>query len=133
MALTDDDVAFLRGPRLGFLTVYADPQPPPVPVWFEADHDGVQLFSFAGSPKVERCRRAAEASLVAANAIDEPERWVAVSGPVAVATDGAFELAARLADRYWDLSDPVHAASLEGWRTTDLVRITIAADRVRRG
>jgi hypothetical protein len=96
VALTDDDLRFLRTPRLGFLTVYSEPQPrPPVPVWFEAGADGVQLFSFAGSPKVERCRRAETASLVAASAIGEPEHWVAVRGTVAVATDGAFEPAAR--------------------------------------
>lgn len=133
MPLTDDDVRFLQAPRLGFVTVYAGQRPPPpVPVWFDADHDGVQLFSSAGSPKVQRCRRADGASLVAANALGEPEHWVAVSGAVTVADDGGFELASRLAERYWDMSDPGHLAALEGWRTADLVRISIRADRVRR-
>ena len=133
MALTDDDVRFLRSPRLGFLTVYSDPQPaPPVPVWFDTDHDGVQLFSSAGSRKVERSRRAETASLVAANAVGEKEYWVAVTGPVTVVPNGGFELASRLAERYWDLSDPDHVAAVEGWRDAPLVRLSIRADRVQR-
>ena len=133
MALTDDDVRFLRTPRLGFLTVYSDPHPaPPVPVWFDSDRDGVELFSSAGSRKVERSRRAEAASLVAANAVGEPEHWVAVSGPVSVVPNGGFELASRLAERYWDLSDPERAAAVEGWRHAPLVRLVIRADRVWR-
>ena len=76
--------------------------------------------------------RRGRTSLVAANAHGEAEHWVAVDGPVSVLPTGGFDLAARLAPRYWDVSDPGKAAAVEAWRGEDLVRIAIAADRVRR-
>ena len=133
MALTDDDLRFLVAPRLGFLTIHDDGPPvPPVPVWFDADHQGVQLFSSSSARKVERSRLAGSASLVAANNPGEPEYWVAVSGPVTVAPSGAFELATRLAERYWDMDDPDHVAAVEGWREAAIVRLVVRAERVRR-
>jgi pyridoxamine 5'-phosphate oxidase-like protein len=135
MPLTDDDRAFLTGPRLGFLTVDPGPDggwPTPVPVWFEPAGQTVQLFTGPRSPKVRRIERLPRASLVAANQVGEPEHWVAVEGPARIEPDGVPELAARLAERYWDLSDPALAAAANSWRSADLVRIVIEAERVTR-
>jgi hypothetical protein len=134
--LTDDDRRFLAVPRLGMLSVDPEPGswPTPVPVWFECTDTGVQLFSLASSPKCRALERRTYASLVAANHLDEPEHWVSVAGPAGVESVGAYELAARLAARYWDLADSARAATLASWeRSADsLVRVVIAAKDVRR-
>jgi hypothetical protein len=133
MPLTEDDRTFLAGPRLGFLTVEPDGGwPTPVPVWFEPTDQAVQLFTEAGSRKTRRLRAVPRASLVAANQVGEPEFWVAVEGPARIEPAGAGELAGRLAARYWDLSDPALAAVADSWRSADLVRIVIEAERVTR-
>jgi general stress protein 26 len=135
-AFNERDRDFLRRPRLGFLTVpgrAGDPVPAPRPVWFEVGGDGTfQIFSGATSPKVRRLRTEPRASLVAANEVGEPEYWISVTGPVTVRPDGAHELATRLAERYWDLSDPALAKVLEGILRDDLVRIVIHPEMVRR-
>ena len=135
--LSDADQAFLLGPRIGFLTVAPRPDewPTPVPVWFEPvdHHDAVQLFTSRTSRKAHRLAATPRASLVAANEIGEPENWVAVTGPTTVETDGAQELAIRLAERYWDLANPDLARIAEGWRTDhSLIRVVIQAERVTR-
>ena len=132
--LTVEDRAFLAGPRLGFLTLPSDTGiPEPRPVWFEATDDGaVQLFSVATSPKVRRVRRDPRATIVAANAVGEPENWISISGTASVEEDGGRELAARLGPRYWDLDDPDKAAELESILAADLVRIVIRPERINR-
>jgi nitroimidazol reductase NimA-like FMN-containing flavoprotein (pyridoxamine 5'-phosphate oxidase superfamily) len=132
--LTPEDRRFLAEPRLGFLTVApsGDRWPVPVPVWFEADDDGVQLFTSPGSRKARQVRATPRASLVAANHVGEPEHWVSVTGPARVATDGAHELATRLARRYWDLSDPALAAVLRTFLEVPQIRIVIEAEEVTR-
>jgi hypothetical protein len=129
-ALTPDDLEFLRRPLHGFLTV-AGAQPRPV--WFEATDDGtIQLFSEPDAPKVRRVRRDPRASIVVASPVGERERWVSVEGRVSVEPDGAHELAARLAARYWNLDDPVRAADLETTLKADQVRLVIHPETVRR-
>jgi Pyridoxamine 5'-phosphate oxidase len=132
--LTAADREFLATPRLAFLTVPNDGEiPQPRPVWFEVTEDGaVQLFSGATSPKVRRVRRAGRASLVAANAVGEPEHWISIAGRASVEEDGGRELAARLGPRYWDLGNPDMAAALEGMLAADLVRIVIRPERISR-
>lgn len=133
-SLTEDDVQFLRRPLFGFLTVAAGPQPPqPRPVWFEAtDHGTVELFTGPDTAKVRRLRRDPRASLVVAAPVGERERWVAIAGRTEVVADGANELAARLAARYWDLDDPVRAADLADILAQDQVRLIIRAEAVSR-
>jgi PPOX class probable F420-dependent enzyme len=132
--LTAEDLAFLRRPLHGFLTVAAGPTPPqPRPVWFEATDDGtVQLFTGPGALKVRHLARDPRASIVVAAPVGERERWVSVSGRVTVEPDGAHELAARLAARYWDLDDPTRAADLDGILAEEQVRLVIHPDAVRR-
>ena len=132
-SLTEDDLQFLRRPLFGFLTVAAGPQPPqPRPVWFEAtDHGTVELFTGPDTAKVRRLGRDPRASLVVAAPVGERERWVAIAGHTEVVANGAHELAARLAARYWDLDDPVRAADLADILAQDQVRLIIRAETVR--
>ena len=133
-ALTADDRAFLARPLHGFLTTAAGPQPPePRPVWFEATADGtLQLFTAPDSVKVRRLRRDPRASIVVAAPVGERERWVSVAGPTTIETDGAHDLAARLAARYWDLADPVRADELAAILAADQVRVVLHPETVRR-
>ncbi|MFE6614177.1 pyridoxamine 5'-phosphate oxidase family protein [Amycolatopsis sp. NPDC057786] len=128
--LTPDDLEFLRRPLHGFLTVAGGPVRP---VWFEAADDGtIQLFTPRESPKVRRLDDDPRASIIVAAPVGERERWVSVSGSATVEPDGAHDLAARLAERYWDLEDPAHAGELAGIQTLDLVRLVIRPEKVSR-
>jgi Pyridoxamine 5'-phosphate oxidase len=130
---TANDHRFLDGPRLGFLTVATPGRwPAPVPVWFEAGEQSVQLFTFPSSAKVRRVKADPRASLVAANQVGEPENWVAVTGPARVELEGAHDLVKRLASRYWDLSNPALATILASWLSGPLVRIVIEAEHITR-
>ncbi len=132
--LTDDDLEFLRRPLHGFLSTASGPVPAqPRPVWFEVTADGnVELFTEPASLKIRRLRRDSRASLVVAAPVGERERWVSISGTVTVEDDGAHELAARLAERYWDLDDPDRVRDLEAILSDDQLRLVIRPDRVRR-
>ncbi|MDL9947239.1 pyridoxamine 5'-phosphate oxidase family protein [Gordonia sp. ABSL11-1] len=132
--LTDDDLGFLRRPLHGFLSTASGPVPAqPRPVWFEVTADGtVELFTEPESLKIRRLRRDARASLVVAAPVGERERWVSIAGTVTVESDGAHELAARLAERYWDLDDPDRVRDLEAILSDDQLRLVIRPDEVRR-
>lgn len=132
--LTADDLDLLRRPLHGFLTVAAGPVPAqPRPVWFEVADDGtVQLFTGPDTLKVRRLRRDPRASIVVAAPAGEREHWVAVTGNVTVEQDGAHDLAARLAARYWDLDDPVRADDLAGILAEDQVRLVLHPEAVSR-
>lgn len=111
--------AFLATPRLGILaTISDDGSPIAVPVWFEWDGTVARIFSGAASPKIRRIERDARASLLVTNAVGEDEAWVAFDGTISVSGDGAIELAERLADRYWDMTDAGHRAAVDAWRRT---------------
>ena len=133
-SLTAEDLEFLARPLHGFLSVAAGNQPPePRPIWFEATADGtVQFFTEPESLKVRRLRRDPRASIVVAAPVGERERWVSVAGRTTVETDGAHDLASRLAARYWDLDDPTRAADLAALLAGDQLRIVIHPETVRR-
>ncbi|GIG39229.1 pyridoxamine 5'-phosphate oxidase family protein [Cellulomonas phragmiteti] len=133
-SLTAADVELLRRPLHGFLTVAAGPVPAqPRPVWFELADDGtVQLFTGPDTLKVRRLRRDPRASLVVAAPVGEREHWVSVAGPVTVEPDGAHDLAARLAARYWDLTDPVRQQDLAGLLAEDQVRLVLHPETIGR-
>lgn len=133
-SLTAEDLEFLRRPLHGFLTVANGPVPPqPRPVWFEATSENtVQLFTGPDTLKVRRVRDDPRASIVVAAPVGERERWVSVAGSVTVESDGGRDLAARLAERYWDLDDPVRAKDLDEILAEDQVRFVIHAEKVGR-
>jgi pyridoxamine 5'-phosphate oxidase-like protein len=133
-SLTAEDLEFLRRPLHGLLSVAAGPVPAqPRPVWFEATEDGtVQLFTGPDTLKVRRLRRDPRASIVVPAPVGERERWVSIAGSVTVEPDGAHDLAARLAGRYWDLDDPTRAADLAGILAEDQVRLVIHPETVSR-
>lgn len=130
--LTAEDLAFLARPLHGFLTVAAGPLPPqPRPVWFEATAAGtLQLFTAPDSLKVRRLRRDPRASLVVAAPATERERWVSVAGRTTIETDGAHDLATRLATRYWESDD--RADELAEILAADQVRVVLHPESVRR-
>jgi general stress protein 26 len=133
-SLTAEDLEFLRRPLHGFLSVAKGPVPPqPRPVWFEATADGtIQLFTGPETLKVRRVREDPRASIVVAAPVGERERWVSVAGRATVEPDGGHDLATRLAERYWDLDDPVRAKDLEEILNEDQVRFVIHPDKVSR-
>jgi PPOX class probable F420-dependent enzyme len=109
--------AFLAKVRLGILTTLRhDGSPVSTPVWFEWDGSAVRVFASVTSGKVRRLQRDPRATLAVVNNLDEPETWVAFDGRASVSADGAFELAERLADRYWDMDTKEHKASVDSWR-----------------
>ncbi|MFE7976899.1 pyridoxamine 5'-phosphate oxidase family protein [Streptomyces shenzhenensis] len=132
--LTAEDLEFLRRPLYGFLSVAAGPLPPePRPVWFEATDAGtIQLFTGPDTLKVRRLRRDPRASIVVAAPVGERERWLSVAGRTTVEPDGAHDLCARLAARYWNLDDPARADELAGMLAADQVRLVIHPQTVRR-
>jgi nitroimidazol reductase NimA-like FMN-containing flavoprotein (pyridoxamine 5'-phosphate oxidase superfamily) len=133
-SLTADDLEFLRRPLYGFVSVADGPRPPqPRPVWFEVTAEGtVQFFTGPDTVKVRRLRRDPRASLVVAAPVGERERWVSVAGRTAVEPDGARDLCARLAARYWDLDDPIRAKDLEEILAEEWVRVVIHPGQVSR-
>lgn len=133
-SLTTEDLEFLRRPSHGFLSVAGGPVPAqPRPVWFEATDEGtIQLFTGPDTVKVRRLRDDPRASIVVAAPVGERERWVSVAGRTTVEPDGAHDLAARLAARYWDLDDPVRAGELAAILAEDQVRLVIHPEVVRR-
>lgn len=133
-SLTAQDIEFLRRPLHGFLSVAAGPLPPqPRPVWFEATTEGtIQLFTGPDTLKVRRLRSDPRASIVVAAPVGERERWLSVDGRTTVEPDGAGDLCARLAARYWDLDDPARAEELAAMLAEDQVRLVIHPETVRR-
>jgi nitroimidazol reductase NimA-like FMN-containing flavoprotein (pyridoxamine 5'-phosphate oxidase superfamily) len=133
-SLTAQDLEFLRRPLHGLLSVAGGPQPPqPRPVWFEATAEGtIQLFTSPESLKMRRLRRDPRASIVVAAPVGERERWVSVAGRITVEPDGAHDLSARLAARYWDLDDPARADDLAGILAADQVRLVMHPETVSR-
>ncbi len=108
--------AFLAETRIGILTTLdKSGWPISVPVWFEWDGSLARVFTSAGSLKIGRLKKDSRASLLVVNNVGEPEYWVAIDGQVEVLKDGAAELAARLAGRYWDMSDEEHRKTVEMW------------------
>jgi PPOX class probable F420-dependent enzyme len=109
--------ALLSQPQVGILaTLGEDGAPIAVPIWFEWDGKCARMFTSGMSPKVRRLQKDPRASLLVARPAGEPEEWVAVDGTVEIHEEGALQLAERLAERYWDLSDEGHKATLELWR-----------------
>lgn len=132
--LTASDRELLSRPLQAMITVApAEGRwPAPRPVWFElTDSDAVQIFSFASTPRVARLSEVPHASIVVSAPVGEAEHWVSLEGPVTLHDDGAFDLAERLAARYY-AAEPEKLVLLDEWRSAKLVRIVVTAERVQR-
>ena len=116
--MTDEErESFLSEPRYGILnTLRSNGTPIGVPVWFDWDGEVARMFTSVVSPKIKRLESDPRASLLVVNHLDELERWVSFDGSVSIREGGGFELAERLASRYWDVSDPDRKATLALWR-----------------
>ncbi len=118
MPATPDEVrdAFLAETRIGVLTTLDDSGwPISVPVWFEWDGSHARIFTTATSRKMRRLARDPRASLTVSNEVGQSEYWVTIEGDVEVYVEGAARLAARLAERYWDMSDEEHRKTVDMW------------------
>ena len=118
MTTTPDEVrdAFLAETRIGVLTTLDESGwPISVPVWFEWDGSRARIFTTATSRKMRRLARDPRASLTVSNEVGQSEYWVAIDGEVEVLEDGAADPAARLAGRYWDMSDEEHRKTVDMW------------------
>ena len=126
---------FLEMPRLAILMLNRDPAPIGVPVWFEWNGRTVEMFAMSNSPKIGRIERDPNASVLVTNAVGEPEAWVAFDGTTSITHPGGMELVARLADRYWDLTQPGNRAALEGWQQAPeaMCQLSLTPTRIRSG
>jgi PPOX class probable F420-dependent enzyme len=125
---------FLAKTRYGYLTTLRrEGSPLTVPVWFEWDGEVVRIFTGKSSAKVRHIQNDPRVTVLVANHLDEPEAWVAFDGTAAIEPEGGFELAERLAHKYWDLSDPERKAVLESWRAgaDTLCVIALRPERIR--
>ena len=111
--------AFLEDAKIAVLsTASPDGAPLSVPIWFEWDGARARFFTSIDSPKMRRIATDPRASLLVANPTGEPEQWVLIEGRIEVTEGDAFDLAERLAHRYWDMDDAAHARTVEDWRVT---------------
>lgn len=125
---------FLADAKVAVLaTTSTDGPPLAVPVWFEWTDGRARFFTGIDSPKMKRIARDPQVSLLVANAAGAPEAWVLIQGSAEVSEEGAADLAVRLADRYWDMNDPDHITTVDGWRAAGatLRVVEIVPSRIR--
>jgi nitroimidazol reductase NimA-like FMN-containing flavoprotein (pyridoxamine 5'-phosphate oxidase superfamily) len=122
--------AFLADRRLGILAMLdAAGAPIALPLWYRWDGHTIEMFSERKAPKVGLLEKDPRVSLLVTNIPPEPARWVSLEGRVAI-DDGGQEAGARLAARY--LEDPTAiAGTIKMFRHVELVRLSIAPDRIR--
>lgn len=127
---------FLAKPRLAILITNDAPGAPiGVPVWFEWTGTKVQMFAGKETPKIDRIKRDASASVLVTNAVGEPEAWVAFDGLIDLNDDGGIELATRLADQYWNMDDERLRSVLTSWQQAPdgFCLLTLRPEKIRTG
>ena len=127
---------FLAQPRLAILITNDAPGAPiGVPVWFEWTGTKVQMFAGKETPKIDRIKRDASASVLVTNAVGEPEAWVAFDGLIDLNDDGGIELAARLVDQYWNMDDERLRSVLTSWQQApdEFCLLTLRPEKIRTG
>jgi PPOX class probable F420-dependent enzyme len=126
--------AFLRETRIAKLaTLNADGSPTIVPVWFEWDGETATVFTGRGSPKIRRIQRDARVALSVEEGVGVREAWVTIEGTATIEQSGGYELAERLAERYYE--EPRRSRALDDWRKVrdGFVVIRITPTRIRTG
>ena len=127
---------FLAKRRLAILLTNDAPGAPiGVPVWFEWTGTKVQMFAGKETPKIDRIKRDARASVLVTNAVGEPEAWVAFDGLIDLNDDGGIELATRLADQYWNMDDERLRSVLTSWQQApdEFCLLTLRPEKIRTG
>jgi len=130
----DAQQAFLSETQIGVLSMISESGAPvAIPLWFEWDGERARMFTAVTSPKVRRLEGDPRVSLLVARPVGEKEEWVAIDGTVEIHEGDAFELAERLAHRYWNMDDAGHKATVELWQkaAAALRRLELVPTRVR--
>jgi PPOX class probable F420-dependent enzyme len=124
--------AFLQQTRIAKLaTLNADGSPNVVPVWFEWDGETAALFTSRSSAKVRRIGRDPRVALSVEEGVGVPEAWVTIEGTAAIEELGGWDLAQRLAARYY--SAERNRTVLPAWEkmAAEWVVVRITPARIR--
>ena len=124
--------AFLQETRIAKLaTLNRDGSPTIVPVWFEWDGSTAALFTHKSSPKVARMRMHPSVALSVEEGVGVPEAWVTIEGAAAIEGQGGWELAQRLAHRYY--TPEQNSTILPQWEklASEWVVVRITPTRIR--
>ena len=96
-------------------TVREDGSPQQTVVWVERDGDAVSFNTAEGRAKPKNIRRNSNVGILV---MQDPYKWVAVSGPAEISTDGADDQIDRLAKKYL-------GAGTYPWRKAEETRLTV--------
>ncbi len=123
---------FLRLTRIGKLaTLNPDGSPNVVPIWYEWDGGRARIFTGRGTEKVKRIKRDPRVCLSVEEPAGVAEAWVSVEGTAAIAESGGYELAERLAWRYYDRAKAERTLVEWGKHKDQWVVIEITPVRIR--
>ena len=94
------------------------------------------MFAGASSAKIKYLRENPNASVLVTNHVGEPEGWVAFDGRIEIAeftTEDRQQLIDRVAPKYWDLNQQVHAEEIKNWRASPqmFTSLTMIPDNIR--
>ena len=124
--------AFLQETRIAKLaSLNRDGSPTIVPVWFEWDGATAALFTHKASPKVARMRLHPAVALSVEEAVGVPEAWVTIEGAATIESSGGWDLANRLAQRYY--TPEKNRTVLPAWEkmAEEWVLVRITPKRIR--
>ena len=124
--------AFLQETRIAKLaTLNRDGSPTIVPVWFEWDGSTAALFTHKSSPKVARMRMHPSVALSVEEGVGVPEAWVTIEGTATIESAGGWDLANRLAQRYYNAEK--NRTTLPAWKrmADDWIVVRITPKRIR--
>ncbi len=128
----DQRDAFLQETRIAKLaTLTRDGAPTIVPVWFEWDGATAALFTHRSSPKVARIRLRPAVALSVEEPVGVAEAWVTIEGTATIESSGGWDLANRLAQRYYTAEK--NRTVLPAWKrmADDWIVVRITPKRVR--
>lgn len=98
--LSDKEAALFDKPLYAIAaTVREDGSPQQTVVWVERDDGGVSFNTAEGRAKPRNIRRNSQVGVLV---MEDPYKWVAVSGPAELTTEGADDQIDRLAKKYLD-------------------------------